>query len=108
MYWMYWSACRCRHKVWCLSVSYQGYEERVFEAEWSSNGEYGAEAAQESSKQDEFADVRLHRQTSQVETQRCQVLWMVQGVLTLSQEHKQNAHVTHYLQLKTRYTAFWK
>lgn len=64
------------------SVPYQGDEERVFEAEWSSNGEYGVEAAQQSSKQDEFANVRLHRQTSQVETQRRQILWTVQGVLT--------------------------
>lgn len=64
------------------SVPYQGYEERVFEAEWSSNGEYGVEAAQQSPEQDEFANVRLHRQTSKVETQRCQILCVVQGVLT--------------------------
>lgn len=59
------------------SVPYQGYEERVFEAERGSDGEHGVEAAQQSSKQDEFANVWLHRQTSQVETQRCQILWTV-------------------------------
>lgn len=64
------------------SVPYQGYEERVFEAEGSSDGEYGVEAAQQSSKQDELANVRFHRQSSQVETQSCQILCTVQGVLT--------------------------
>lgn len=77
----------------CLSLSYQGYEERVFEAEWSSDGEHRAEAAQQSSKQDEFANVRLHRQTSQVEAQRSQVLWAVQCVLALSQKRKENARL---------------
>lgn len=64
-----------------ISVPYQGDEERVFEAEWSGDGQDGVEAAQQSSKQDEFANVRLHGQASQVETQRRQVLWTVQGVL---------------------------
>lgn len=64
------------------SVTYQRYEERVFEAERSSNGEYRVEAAQQSPKQDEFPNVRLHRQASQVETQRRQILCTVQGVLT--------------------------
>lgn len=64
------------------SVPYQRYEERVFEAERSRNGEYGVEAAQQSPEQDEFANVRLHRQTGQVETQRRQILGVVQGVLT--------------------------
>lgn len=64
------------------SVPYQGYEERVFEAERSGNGEYGVEAAQQSPEQDELPNVRLHRQASQVEPQRRQVLFTVQGVLT--------------------------
>lgn len=70
-------------------VPYQGYEERVFEAEWSGDGECGVEAAQQSPEQDEFTDVRLHGETSQVETQSCQVLWMVQGVLT----HNMHTHL---------------
>lgn len=80
---MHWIVIPRRHKLSCLSLPYQGYEERVFEAERSGDGEYGAEATQQSAEQDEFADVRLHRQTGQVETQCCQVLRMVQGVLTL-------------------------
>ena len=67
-----------------MSVIYQGYEERVFEAERGSDGEYGVEAAQQSSEQDEFANVRLHGQTGQMETQRRQILRAVQGVLTHS------------------------
>lgn len=66
------------------SAPYQGYEERVFEAERGGDGEHGVEAAQQSPKQDELPNVRLHRQTSQVETQRCQVLCVVQGILTHS------------------------
>lgn len=64
------------------SVLYQGYEERVFEAERSSHSECRVEAAQQSSKQDELADVRLHGETSQVETKCCQILCIVQGILT--------------------------
>lgn len=93
--------------VSCLSVSYQGYEERVFEAEWSSDGEYRAEAAQQSSKQDEFANVRLHRQTGQVETQRCQILWTVQCILTLLQKPKENARLVIFSSQKG-YTAVQK
>lgn len=52
------------------TVPYQGYEEGVFEAERRGDGEDGVEAAQQSSKQDEFAYVRLHGETGQVETQR--------------------------------------
>lgn len=64
-----------------VSVGYQGYEERVFEAQRSSNGEYWVKAAQQSPKQNEFANVRLHRQTSQVETQCCQILRSIQSIL---------------------------
>lgn len=64
-----------------VSVGYQGYEERVFEAQRSSNGEHWVEAAQQSPKQNEFANVRLHRQTSQVETQCCQILCSIQSIL---------------------------
>lgn len=74
-------------------VAYQGYEERVFEAEWSSNSEYRVETAQQSTEQDEFADVRLHGQTSQVEAQRCQVLWMVQGVLSHNMVTAKSKHI---------------
>lgn len=66
------------------SAPYQGDEERVFEAERSGDGEHGVEAAQQSPKQDELPNVRLHRQPSQVETQRRQVLCVVQGILTHS------------------------
>lgn len=51
-------------------MPYQGYEEGVLEAERSSDGEDGVEAAQQSSEKDEFAYVRLHGETGQVETQR--------------------------------------
>lgn len=77
------------------SAAYQGDEERVFEAEWSSDSEHRVEAAQQSSEQDEFADVRLHRQTSQVDAQRCQILRVVQGVLAhnmVTAEPKHNVH----------------
>lgn len=67
-----------------MCVPYQGYEERVFEAERSGDGEHGVEAAQQSPEQDELPNVRLHGQTCQVETQRRQVLCVVQGVLTHS------------------------
>lgn len=43
------------------SAPYQGYEERVFEAERGGDGEHGVEAAQQSPKQDELPNVRLHR-----------------------------------------------
>ena len=78
-----WSApvCRC-FQASVNSLPYQGNEERVFEAERGGDGEHGVEAAQQRAEQDQFADVRLHGQTGQVETQRCQVLWVVQGVLT--------------------------
>lgn len=61
---------------------YQGYEKRVFEAERSGNGEYRVEASQQSPEQDQFADVRFHGETCQMETQRSQILCMVQGILT--------------------------
>lgn len=79
-----WSACAFNVSFSCLWTlhPYQGYEERVFEAERSGDGKYWVEASQQGSKQDEFANVGLHRQTGQVETQRCQVLCVVQGVLT--------------------------
>lgn len=80
-----------------ISVPYQGYEERVFEAEWGSDGEYGVEAAQQGSEQDEFANVRLHGQTSQMETQRRQILRAVQGVLTHSRvTETRNQNLTSY------------
>lgn len=50
--------------------TYQGYEEGVFEAERSGDGEDGVQAAQQSPEQDELADVGLHGETGQVETQR--------------------------------------
>lgn len=50
-------------------MPHQGYEEGVFEAERSGDGEDGVEAAQHRSEQDEFAYVRLHGQAGQVETQ---------------------------------------
>lgn len=62
--------------------TYQGYEEGVFEAERSGHGEDGVEAAQQSSEQDELADVGLHGETGQVETQRREILRMVQRILT--------------------------
>lgn len=64
------------------AVPYQGYEERVFEAERRSDGEHWVEASKQSSEQDQFASVWLYRETSQVDTQRCQILSMVQGILT--------------------------
>lgn len=83
-------------------VPYQGYEERVFEAEWSGDGECGVEAAQQSPEQDEFPDVRLHGETSQVETQSCQVLWMVQGVLT----HNMHAYLIIWAQNRLFFCLF--
>lgn len=74
-------------------VAYQGYEERVFEAERSSNGEHGVQAAQQSPKQDELPNVRLHRQAGQVETQRRQILGAVEGILA------QKQHTWHQLSL---------
>lgn len=75
------------------SVPYQGYEERVFEAERSGDGEHGVEAAQQSPEQDELPDVRLHRQASQVEPQRRQVLRVVQSILTHSKQSLSSGRV---------------
>lgn len=75
--------------------TYQGDEERVFEAEGGGDGEHGVEAAQQSPEQDELADVRLHGQAGQVEAQRRQVLRVVQSVL----EHDTHTRLgTHSLQ----------
>lgn len=66
----------------CTGSTHQGDEEWVFEAEGRSHGENRVQAAEQSSKQDQFTNVRFHRKTGQVEPQSCQVLWMVQSILT--------------------------
>lgn len=78
----------CITCVW--TWSYQRYKERVFETKSSSNRQCRVETAQQSSKQDEFADVGLHRKTSQMDAQRCKVLWAVQGSLVPQKTQAQN------------------
>lgn len=73
--------------VSAISVAYQRYEKRVFEAERGGDGEHGVEAAQQSAEQDELSNVRLHGQTGQVDTQRRQILRVVQGILTHTHTH---------------------
>lgn len=77
-------------------ATYQRYEERVFEAERSGNGEHGVEAAQQGSEQDEFADVRLHGQTGQVDAQRRQVFIAVQSVLVKDCPAEKNIFLVPY------------
>ena len=71
---------------------YQRYEEGVFEAQASGDGEYRLQAAQQSSKQDHLPDVGLHGQAGQVEAERRQLLIAVQSVLTANRQSFQSSH----------------
>lgn len=60
---------------------YQRDDKRVLEAEAGCNGQHGVQAAEQGSKQDHLADVRLHGQPCQVHTQGSQLLLPVQSIL---------------------------
>lgn len=71
---------------------YQWYGERVFKAQASRYSEHRVQAGEQSSEQNHLSDVRLHRQTGQMESQRSQLLVPVQRVLNTHTHHQFQTH----------------